>query len=152
MNETTDQIKSHIRNTREDLSANLTELEQKVKAATDWRRHYAKSPGAFLATAIGGGLLLALATNPRRSRAVPSQPQQSSSVPARPKERGQLDDSISLIKGALIGLAADQARSMLSKLLPGFEAHLSQHERPKRTRPVDPPEQAEARNGASNIG
>jgi hypothetical protein len=152
MNETPDQIESHIRHTREDLSANLNELEQKVKAVTDWRHHYAKSPGTFLATALGGGLLLALATSRHRSRGVSAPLSPSNPVPGRPQERGPLDDSLSAIKVALIGLAAAQAKSVLSKLLPGFEAQWSAHDKPKRTRPADPATQAEARNGASNSG
>jgi hypothetical protein len=134
MNETTSEIESHIRNTREDLNANLNELEQKVKSVADWRKHYTKAPGAFLATAVGGGVLLALATNPNRPR--PAGPPASPSVPAprQPREKGALDEPISVIKAALIGLAANHAKQMLGKWLPGFEAHLPEHERPPTDR------------------
>jgi hypothetical protein len=131
MNETTEQIETHIRQTREDLSANLNELEQKVKTAADWRHHYAKSPGTFLAAAVGGGLLLALATSSGRSRGAPSSMPPSHPVSSRPKEKGRLDGSITVIKDALIGLAANQAKSLLSQLLPGFEGQLPEDEKLK---------------------
>jgi hypothetical protein len=123
-----------------------------VKSATDWRKHYAKSPGPFLAMAVGGGLLLALAMRRHRSGRGPAPRPRSNPVPSGPREKGQLDDSISLLKGALIGLAAEQAKSMLSKWLPGLEAQLAQRDKFKTTGPVDPPRQADPRNGASNIG
>ncbi len=66
MDETSGQIKSHIRSTREELSANLSELEQRVKSATDWRQHFENKPGVFLAAALGGGLLLSLIGRKRR--------------------------------------------------------------------------------------
>jgi hypothetical protein len=153
MNETPEQIENHIRHTREDLSANLNELEQKVKSATDWRQHYAKSPVAFLATAVTGGVLLAFAIRGHRPRAGTPPMIEPYAGPRRVKERGQLDESMGVIKGALIGLAADQAKGLLSRLLPGFAAQLQEHDRPKARRPTGaarPP--ADGADGASNIG
>jgi hypothetical protein len=149
MNETSGEIESHIRDTRQDLDANLNELEQKVKSAADWRKHYTKAPGAFLVTALGGGVLLALATNPNRSR--PAAPPASSSLPAprEPREKGALDEPISVIKAALIGLAANHAKEMLGKLLPGFEAQLSEHGRPKTDRSAN---RARQDDGSTGIG
>ena len=40
MGETTDQIEAHIEQTRENLGANLEELEQKVRSVADWRQHF----------------------------------------------------------------------------------------------------------------
>ncbi len=57
MSDTADQIATHIRDTRDDLSANLSELEDKVKSVTDWRQQYQKHPGAFLAVAAGAGFV-----------------------------------------------------------------------------------------------
>ena len=48
MGETTDQIESHIENRREDLGSNLNELEQKVKAVTDWRQQFQKNPKTMI--------------------------------------------------------------------------------------------------------
>jgi len=48
MTQTAGEIQAHIRETLEDLDANLNELGQKVKSATDWRQHFQKSPGDVL--------------------------------------------------------------------------------------------------------
>jgi hypothetical protein len=150
VSETSEQIETHIRDTRENLSANLHELEQKVKSATDWRQHYHKSTGTFLAVALGGGLLLALATNGRKSRALPA-PNVHADVPARRRGTAPLEDSIDVIKGALIGLAATHAKNALSQLLPGFEAQLKEREKPPPPPAADLHIQSSG-NGASAEG
>jgi hypothetical protein len=58
MGQTTDEIASDIDQTREDLKSNLDELETRVKAATDWRAHFQKHPGAMVVAALVGGVLL----------------------------------------------------------------------------------------------
>jgi hypothetical protein len=126
--ETPDQIETHIRETRQDLSANLNELEQKVKSVTDWRQQYQKSPGTFLAVALGGGLLLAMMTRrPRlplpQAAAIAPPPRRDAAV--RSKVPTQFDHTISDIKSALIGVVSSQAKTVLSKLVPGFEEHLA---------------------------
>jgi hypothetical protein len=150
MNETTGEIESHIRDTRADLNANLNELEQKVKSVADWRKHYNKAPGAFLATALGSGVLLALATKSNRPRSTTPPPAAPSiSAPRQPREKGALEEPLSVIKAALIGMAANHAKEMLAKLLPGFESQLSEQKRPR-------PERSTARarqdDGSTGIG
>ena len=126
MGETTGQIESHIRNTRDDLSANLSELEQKVKSATDWRQHFENNPGAFLAAAVGGGLLLSLmASQKRRTIYTPSAAPAGLSAGASAPASGPIHETIGEIKGALFGVAATQAKSFISKLVPGFEEQLA---------------------------
>jgi hypothetical protein len=58
MGETADQIASDIDRTREDLKANLEELETKVKEVTDWRGHFRKHPAPMVVAALVGGVLL----------------------------------------------------------------------------------------------
>jgi hypothetical protein len=58
MGEASDQIATHIDQTRDDLKSNLEELETRVKAVTDWRGHMRKHPMAMLVATLAGGLLL----------------------------------------------------------------------------------------------
>lgn len=67
MGKTTDQITNDIDQTREDLKANLEELEGRLKAVTDWRVQVNRHPGAMVAVAALGGALLSLMTGKRRS-------------------------------------------------------------------------------------
>jgi hypothetical protein len=61
MGQATDQIVDDIDRTREELRANLEELEHRVKSAADWRHYVDRHPGAMMfAAAIGGALLSAL--------------------------------------------------------------------------------------------
>ena len=66
MGETTDQIERHIEETRQDLGANLLELEDRVRRATDWRRIVRRNPklviGGVVAGAVIMGWLFGLAT------------------------------------------------------------------------------------------
>ncbi len=48
MGQTASQIENHIEDTRDDLSSNLRELENKVKSVTDWRHQFESRPMAFL--------------------------------------------------------------------------------------------------------
>jgi hypothetical protein len=64
---TTEQIENHIANQREDLKSNLAELENKVKAVTDWRQHFHNHPAALVAAAFGAGIILAALTRGGRT-------------------------------------------------------------------------------------
>ena len=68
MDQTTDQIEAHIETTRENLGANLQELEQEVKSVTDWRRQFRENPMRMLGVAFGGGILLAFLLGRRSTR------------------------------------------------------------------------------------
>jgi hypothetical protein len=143
--ETAQQIETHIRDTRDDLSANLSELELKMKSVTDWRQQYQKHPGTFLAVAAGAGLLLALLMRGRRSIVVPvpMAPEAATPPTPRPKGSGQVEHSIGAIKSALIGVAASKAMGALSKLVAGLEDQLpagakNEYTAERRT-DVDPP-------------
>ena len=134
MSETTGEIQGHIRDTQEHLKANIQELEQKVKSSIDWRQHFDKSPGMFLAAALGGGLMLALVTNSRRPRIVYApQPERVHlprvDIPAPPKATSHVDDSMGVIKSALIGLAAGHIKDAIAHLVPGFKSALAEGEK-----------------------
>ena len=59
MGKTSDEIVSAIDQTREDLKSNLEELENRVKAVTDWRLQFSRHPAAMIAGALIGGAILA---------------------------------------------------------------------------------------------
>ncbi len=61
MAESSDQIKQHIEGERGALSANLNELEYRVKNAVDWRAWFNDNVAAALGVAFGIGLVLAFA-------------------------------------------------------------------------------------------
>ena len=58
MDKTTDQIATHIDQTREDLKSNLEELESRMKAVTDWRTQVGRHPLPMIIAALLGGVLL----------------------------------------------------------------------------------------------
>jgi hypothetical protein len=59
MGQATDQIVDRIDRVREELRANLEELETRAKEVTDWRHHFEKHPGKMVIAALVGGALLA---------------------------------------------------------------------------------------------
>ncbi|MGB8321610.1 MAG: hypothetical protein WCE52_01490, partial [Candidatus Acidiferrum sp.] len=71
MGERADQIEQQINRTRDDLTENFYELEQKVKTTFDWRSQFEERPGTMMAIAFAGGLLLSAllpARPPRHQR------------------------------------------------------------------------------------
>ena len=84
MDETIQQIETHIDRTRDELGSHLRELEARVSAATDWREYVRARPYTTLAAAMTGGLVLATVLtkkgHPRRFRA-PESTQSRSSIP-----------------------------------------------------------------------
>lgn len=59
MHQATHQIESNIEKSRNELGANLSELEHRVKQLDDWRHHYSLHPLLLVGAAFGGGILLA---------------------------------------------------------------------------------------------
>jgi hypothetical protein len=68
MGQTTDQIETEIHKAREALRSNFEELENRVKAVTDWKQHFRKNPGTMFAAAFGVGALLATMARSGRKR------------------------------------------------------------------------------------
>jgi hypothetical protein len=67
MGETTAEIGAHIESKRQDLQSNLEELENRVRAATDWRQFYRKYTGTLVAAAFGAGVLVSALVSGSRS-------------------------------------------------------------------------------------
>lgn len=116
MGDTTYQIERELETTRSNLSANLGELQDRIKSTFDWRTQVNERPGTMLALAFGGGLILS-AILPRRNRN--GQTQRPSNYNAgAPSETAK---TINALKGAVVGAAVTKASAYMEELLPGFK-------------------------------
>ena len=137
MGQTTDQVESHIENTREDLKSNLQELEGRVRSATDWRHYVDQNPGMMIAAAFGGGLLLSALMKKRRvppnNRTLSSSAHVGGAARSlQTRTRNDVLDKLDTIRTALVGAAATKVKGMLSEVVPGFSQHLSEAEGARR--------------------
>jgi len=84
MGEKPDQIERHIQHQRSELEDNISELEEKVKSAFDWRTQFEERPAIFLGAAFVGGAVVSalLPSTSRISSEVSSAVRRSS--PASP--------------------------------------------------------------------
>jgi hypothetical protein len=133
MGETSNQIERHIRETRNDLGDNFSELEEKVKSATDWRVQFQERPMTMIAVAFGGGVLLsALLPAPGPSRRRYSE-HRSATSPDREaastfKSAGEPDgkpsqalEAVNAVKNALVGVAVTKLSGFIEDVFPGFK-------------------------------
>lgn len=127
MGKTTDEIETDIDNKRDDLKANLQELETRVKAATDWRGYFRNHTGTMIAAAFGGGVLLSSMIGKR----APSEPARSSATSAAPAvpvapsvAKQEALRGWDTITSALVGAATTKFTGVLSQVVPGFKEHL----------------------------
>ena len=125
MDETIQQIETHIGRTRDELGLHLRELEERVSAATDWREYVRARPYTTLAAATAGGLVLATVLTrkgrPRPFRA-PEPTQSRSSINPRGQAMALWED----IANALIGVAATGVKTYIGGLVPGFNEQVRQ--------------------------
>jgi hypothetical protein len=125
MGQTTDQIENHIETTRDDLKSNFEELETRVKSVTDWRRYFREHPGAMLAVAFGGGVLLSTLT--RRAGSNPGgAPYEGVRTTSGAKH--EVHRTFDSITSALVGAAAAKFKGVLGQVVPGFSDHLARSE------------------------
>jgi hypothetical protein len=154
MDEKPDQIIGHIDAQRHELGRNLSELESRVRASTNWRTYYEKNPMLAVGAALGGGILLGtMMSSGRRSssssssssyRPAPTHSRSSVSSPASAAgtssasslvsspvtamERRHVSETFDHIKAALIGFGVAKAKEFLNQAIPGLEPHLSEAE------------------------
>jgi len=114
MGQASDEIESQIQSTREDLRANLDELEGRVKSAVDWREQYRRNPALALGLALAGGFLLAGLTGRTGTR----HDSAAHGAPRRLHLRHVWDN----VQSTLIGVAASRATDLLSEFLLGAVA------------------------------
>src|SRR5438046_1854948 len=108
MAERPDQIEQHIASTRHELGANLHELEDKVKQATDWKTYYDRNPMLMVGLAFGGGVMLASMMGGKRSLdhgAVMPQAPRTAGYLTGATQSGPINETWQNLKAALIGLS-----------------------------------------------
>jgi hypothetical protein len=141
MDEKSDQILEHLETQRNQLGANLNELETRVRRTTDWRAHFDNNPMLMLAGALGGGILLgAMVGGSKSSRSSGSSYTSSrhfsgagSSTSVNPSsatyaQKQRASEAIDHIKAALIAFATSKAKEFLNQALPGFDNYFREAE------------------------
>ena len=133
MGETTNQIEGEIAQKRSELGDNLIELKQRAKAAVDWRSQVEKRPGTMLAVAFGGGVVLSAlfsalrgparvyAERPSGDAAEYDRPTSKASAQSPSKLATTTRKNLDALGGALLGVVATRATSILEGILPGFQ-------------------------------
>ncbi len=126
MDTAADQIVSHIQRTREDLSSNINELENKVKLVTDWKQQFQAHPMLLMGIAFGGGVVLAGLLSGSETRrgswGNETEPNtyRNGSTAAGTSAAWKTWEST---KMALIGLAASRIKDVVDEVVPGFKEH-----------------------------
>jgi hypothetical protein len=111
-------MKSHTQNAQGGSGPAGHRFQQKAAAAIDRRSRFQKSPTVFLAAALGGGLLIGIATNDRKPRLPPERTHELEAPPNRRRLSWDWNDSIGVIKSVLIAIAITQGKKMLTNRMP----------------------------------
>ena len=155
MGEKPDQIERHIQHQRSELEDNISELEEKVKSAFDWRTQFEERPAIMLGAAfLGGALLSALVPSMSRGSSKGSSRRSKSSIdpwtpytnresPDTPPQMESQSTGSSLsggetwenLKNAAIGMATTRISQFIEELVPGFSEH---YNKAASGRPVTP--------------
>jgi hypothetical protein len=135
MDEKADEILEHIETQRNQLGADLNELETRVRETADWRTHFDRNPMLMLGAALGGGVLLgAIVGSAARSRSSDSYStsehliSSSVGIPARSTatsfQRSRASETLDHIKAALIAFGTAKAKEFMNQAFPGFDSFL----------------------------
>ena len=104
----------------------LETLKRGAGLAACAARHWSSDNASTTGAALGAGLLLSLIANKRQVNSPASNAAPATSLPrAGARMTGLISESMAEIKGALIGVAVTHAKSVISKLIPGFEEQLA---------------------------
>jgi hypothetical protein len=144
MGERSDAIERYIEQKRGELGDNLTELEDRVKRAVDWREQMNEHPMGAVALAFAGGVFLSvILKGPSRRPAellqedwgeAPSPPGPSYQRP-RSHQKAQAWSAWENIKDALFGVTAGKVVTFLDRTIPGFQ---DEFQKAGRRRPAWP--------------
>jgi hypothetical protein len=162
MGEKPDQIERHIRHQRSELEDNISELEEKVKSAFDWRTQFEERPALMLAAAFVGGVLLSallpstssitskVSSKRRKSSIDPWTPytnRETTYTPPQVESRSsgssysggysapKTAETWENLKNAAIGMATSRISQFIEDLVPGFSEH---YNRAASGRPATP--------------
>jgi hypothetical protein len=176
MGEAPDQIERHIQHQRSELEDNISELEEKVKSAFDWRTQFEERPAIFLGAAFLGGALLSaiLPSASSISSKVSSRRRRSSSsdpwTPYTNRETaplaeshpgtsyregtgtnrgGKSSETWENLKNAALGMATTRLSEFIEQLVPGFSEH---YQKAASGRPVTPFSSMPSSGGPSGGG
>ena len=146
MGEKPDQIERHIQHQRSELEDNISELEEKVKSAFDWRTQFEERPAIMLGAAfLGGAVVSALLpstssitskVSPRRRTSQDPWTPYTNRDPVAPVESPSTGSSYTggysaskssetweNLKNAAIGMATARISEFIEELVPGFSDH-----------------------------
>ena len=126
MGTTTQQIETHIEQTRESLGSNLDELEQKVRAATDWKHHFRTRPMTLLSLAFGGGVVLSAVIGGRTNRTKTRLLSESTTGADPAAESIRRDEAEARqtwrnVKGAIVAVATTRLLKYAGEAFLGFD-------------------------------
>ena len=150
MGEKSDQIERHIQHQRSELEDNISELEEKVKSAFDWRTQFQERPGIMLGAAfLGGAVVSALLpstssitskVSSRRTSRDPWTPYRETPNTSREttphlethstgpsyssgNTASKTSETWENLKNAAIGMATTRISQFIEELVPGFSEH-----------------------------
>jgi hypothetical protein len=142
MGETPDQIERHIYEKRSELGENISELQEKVKTAVDWRAQFDQRPMVMMGLAFGGGLLLSMLFSGRknsrhswsRNRWRRESPRYDYGSEASTHGRREKTDSTwENVRGALLAVAGSRLGSLIEEVLPGFQDQYEKRQQERRS-------------------
>jgi ElaB/YqjD/DUF883 family membrane-anchored ribosome-binding protein len=141
-----DQAHEKVQETKDQVQEKIEEVQQKVQDAADWRQQFDKRPMVGLGVAFGGGFLLAGLLGGGSKKKDDKSQSASYSYPPQHQNpqyqsyygnggpsggdvgRQHVSSTFDNMKGALMGVAAAQAKSFFEKSVPGFDKEYSQVE------------------------
>jgi hypothetical protein len=122
MDQSSEQLKAHIRSMRNELDDNLQELEGKVSDLTNFRVQFQRHPMALLGAAFVGGLLVSAVLRPSRgARHVPQTIADREPIAPSRGERSFLATAWRDVKGTIGSAVGAQIYSVLRELITGRE-------------------------------
>jgi hypothetical protein len=135
MAEEPNQIKRHIDATRRELGENVHELGYRVKQATG-HTYFDKNRMTMLALAFAGGVVLSGFVGRQGAHRNGHHPQSDAGDGQSHRgvefRRSEAADMFDNVKGAMIGWTANQFKTLLGELLPGFRQQYERTEREKQ--------------------